>query len=227
MRRLFVVAAILLALAVLAFRTDRETLRRAYQSMPRPAPGADIRLDGVAWRQAARWDFRRGDFPHAWSWGEWRIVDGVLEGREDAGDFAVYFCPCEHRGDFLLETRVRFLPDSSGRVPEAHLLTRDSRDLHDESGAVLFGGQRRLSARHMVDGVDYVLRVVRPPEPVSVGDWHLLRFAVRDGRVQVWLDERRVFRSDQRYPSGTYREPHFAVRNGVAQFDGFRLLVAS
>jgi len=226
MRRALILAAVLLLVAILALRVDRGQLRRIFQGVPRRLPNADLVLDGEAWRQAVAWEVRDGAFPAAWSWGDWRVVDGVLEGRDDHGDFAVYVCPFEHGGDFLLETRVRILPDSAGRVAEAHLLTRDSRELRHESGAVLFGGQRRISARHMVERVDYVLRVIKPAEPVSEGDWHLLRFAVRGGRVQVWLDGTRVFRSEKRYPTGTYREPHFAVRNGVAQFSGFKIFVA-
>ena len=227
MRRALIVAAILLVLAILALRADREQLRRLYRSVPRPLPNADLVLDDEAWRQAVAWEVRDGPFPGAWSWGDWRVVDGVLEGRDDDGDFAVYICPFDHGGNFLLETRVRILADSAGRVAEAHLLTRDGRELRHESGAVLFGGQRRVSARHMVDRVDYVLRVIKPSRPVSEGDWHLLRFAVRGGRVQVWLDGARLFHSDKRYPAGTYREPHFAVRNGVVQFGGFKVYVAS
>jgi hypothetical protein len=227
MRRAAIVAAIVLVLAILALRVDREQLRRIYRSVPRPLPNADLVLDDVAWRQAVAWKFSDGPFPGAWSWGDWRVVDGMLEGRDDDGGFAVYVCPFEHGGDFLLETRVRIVADSTARVAEAHLLTRDSRELHHESGAVLFGGQSRVSARHMVDRVDYVLRVIKPPRPVSEGVWHLLRFAVHDGRVQVWLDGDRIFRSEKRYPTGVYREPHFAVRNGVVQFSGFRILVAS
>ncbi len=226
MRRALIVAAILLVLAILGLRTDRAPLRRLYESVPRPLPNADLVLDGATWRQAMAWEVRKGPYAGAWSWGDWRVVDGVLEGRDDAGDFAVYFTPFDHGGDFLLETRVRLLPDSAGRVAEAHLLTRDSRELHHESGAVLFGGQRRVSARHMVDRVDYVLRVIKPSRPVSEGDWHLLRFAVRDGRVQVWLDGVRLYRSEKTYPAGTYREPHFAVRNGVVQFSGIKIYVA-
>jgi len=227
MRRALIMAAILVVLAILALRADREQLRRLYRSVPRPLPNADLVLDGVAWRQAVAWDVGDGPFPGAWSWGDWRVVDGVLEGRDDDGDFAVYVLPFEHSGDFLIEARVRILADSSGRVAEAHLLTRDGRELRHESGAVLFGGQNRVSARHMVDRVDYVLRVIKPSRPVSEGVWHLLRFAVHDSRVQVWLDGVRIFRSEKRYPTGVYREPHFAVRNGVVQFGGFRILVAS
>lgn len=223
MRRLLVLLALLAVLAVLILRLGWQSV---YESVPRPSGRADLLVDGVAWREASAWRFRDGGFPHAWGWGEWRMVDGVLEGREDKGDFAVYFCPVEHGGDFLIETRVRILPDSAGRATEAHLLTRDSRELRSESGAVLFGGQNKLSARHMVDRHDYVLRVIKPSDAASLGTWHLLTFAVRDGRVFVWLDGRRVYRSDHRYPTGHYREPHLAVRNGVAQFSEFRLLVA-
>jgi hypothetical protein len=227
MKRILILAALLLLLTILALRADREQLLRLYRSVPRPSPNVDLVLDGVAWRQAVAWKVSDGPFPGAWSWGDWRVVDGVLEGRDDEGDFAVYMLPFEHGADFLLETRVRILADSGGRVAEAHLLTRDGRELRRESGAVLFGGQSRVSVRHMVDRVEYVLRVIKPSRPVSEGDWHLLRFAVHNGRVQVWLDGARIFRSEKRYPTGVYREPHFAVRNGVVQFSEFRLLVDS
>jgi hypothetical protein len=226
MRKLLVLLGLLAVLALLILRLGPGGFRQVYESVPRPSGRADLLVDGVPWREASAWRFRDGPFPNAWGWGQWRVVDGVLEGREDKGDFAVYFCPAEHGGDFLLETRVRILSDSTGRIPEAHLLTRDSRELHNESGAVLFGGQNKVSARHMVDRHDYVLRVIKPSEFVRLDAWHLLAFAVRDGRVFVWLDGRRIYRSDHRYPTGRYREPHLAVRNGVAQFGEFRLLVA-
>jgi hypothetical protein len=226
MRRLLVLVALLAVLALLIVRLGPGGLRQVYESVPRASGQADLLVDGVAWRQASAWRFRDGPFPRAWGWGDWRLADGLLQGREEKGDFAVYFCPVEHGGDFLLETRVRILPDSAGRVTEVHLLTRGSRELRDESGVVLFGGQNKVSARHMVDRRDYVLRVIKPSETVSLDTWHVLAFAVRDGRVFVWVDGRRVYRSDHRYPTGHYREPHLAVRNGVAQFSEFRLLVA-
>jgi hypothetical protein len=223
MRKALVLLALTVVLLVLVLRLG---WRQVFESVPRVSAQADLLLDGVPWREASAWRFRDGPFPHAWGWGEWRIADGLLEGREDRGEFAVYFCPVEHGGDFLLETRVRILPDSAGRHTEVHLLTRDSRELECESGAVAFGGLDRLSARHMVARHDYVLRVVKPSEAVSLGTWHTLAFAVRDGRVSLWLDGRRLYRSDRRYPTGRYREPHLAVRNGTAQFSDFRLLVA-
>lgn len=223
MRRLVVLAVLLVVLVVLVARLG---WRQVYESVPRVSGRADLMVDDVPWREAASWRFRDGGFPRAWGWGSWRLVDGVLEGREEHGDFAVYFCPVEHGGDFLLQTRVRILPDSAGRATEAHLLTRDSRELHCESGAVIFAGQDRMSVRHMVDHEDYVLRVVKPGVVIRPGGWHTLAFAVRDGRVFAWLDGRLVHRSDHRYPTGHYREPHLAVRNGVAQFSEFRLLVA-
>lgn len=223
MRKLLVLLALTAVLVVLVLRLG---WREVLESVPRVSAQADLMVDGVPWREASVWRFRDGAFPGAWGWGEWRFVDGVLEGRDDRGDFAVYFCPVEHGGDFLLETQVRILPDPAGRHTEAHLLTRDSRELTCESGAVLFGGQPRVSARHMVDRHDYVLRVIKPPEAASLNTWHVLAFAVRDGRVFVWVDGRRVYRSDHRYPTGRYREPHLAVRNGIAQFRSFRLLVA-
>jgi hypothetical protein len=226
MRRLLLLLALLAVLLLLVLRLGPGAFRQVYESVPRVAGQADLMVDGVPWREASAWRFRDGAFPDAWGWGEWRLGDGVLEGREERGDFAVTFCPVEHGGDFLLETRVRILPDSAGRSTEVHLLTRDGRELRCESGAVLFSGEPRVSARHMVDRHDYVLRVIRPAAAVNPGAWHLLAFAVRDGRVFVWVDGRRVYRSDRRYPTGQYREPHLAVRNGVAQFSSFRLLVA-
>ncbi len=214
------------ALGALLLCADPERTRRVYESVPRQGGQPVVLLDGVYWRRAVAWNFADGAFPDAWSWGDWRLVDGLLEGRSDDGAFAVYVAPFAHGGDFLLETRVRLVADAGGRSVEAHLLTRDSRELHNESGAVLFGGQRRVSVRHMVGGTEHVLRVVKPDKPVSEGAWHLLRFAVRAGRVEARLDGVLLFRSDGSYPVGVYREPHLAVRNGVAQFSSLKIFVA-
>ena len=226
MKRLVVILVAVGALAALVSFVAPERARRLYHGVPRQADdGAEV-LDGERWRLMTAWDSRDGDFPSAWSWGRWRFTDGLLEGRSDSDTFCVYFCPFTHGGDFLLETRVRILAGENAQPTEAHLLTRDSHELHNESGAVLFGGLPRVSAWHMLDGVEYVLQVVQPEQPVSVGEWHLLRFSVRDGRVETWLDGARVFRSAQRYPVGVYREPHFAVRHGVAQFSMLKIYMA-
>jgi len=226
MRKLLVLLALLAVLVLLVLRLGPGAFRQVYESVPRPSGETDLLVDGMPWREVSAWRFRDGAFPDAWGWGEWRLVDGLLEGREDKGDFAVYFCPVEHGGAFLLETQVRLLPDSAGRATEAHLLTRDSRALDCESGAVVFAGLPKVSARHMVDRHDYVLRVVRPAGAVRPDTWHTLAFAVRDGRGFAGLAGPRVYRADRRYPTGHYREPHLAVRNGVARFRSFRLLVA-
>jgi len=229
MRKRTIITAVLggaCALGALLFLGDPERARRVYESVPRQDGEPVVLLDGVHWRRAVSWNFADGAFPAAWSWGDWRLVDGLLEGRSDDGAFAVYITPFAHGGDFLLETRVRLVSDAGERGVEAHLLTRDSRELHNESGAVIFGGQRRVSVRHMVDGTEHVLRVVKPDKPVDEGRWHLLRFAVRGGRVEARLDGALLFRSDASYPVGVYREPHFAVRNGVAQFSSLKIFVA-
>lgn len=227
-KRFFIILCLtaLGALAALLVCADPERARRVYESVPRQGEEPVVLLDGVYWRRAVAWDFADGAFPDAWSWGDWRLVDGRLEGRSGDGAFAVYVTPFTHGGDFLLETRVRLVADEGDRVVEAHLLTRDSRELHNESGAVLFGGQRRVSVRHMVGGTEHVLRVVKPEKPVGEGSWHLLRFAVRAGRVEARLDGALLFRSEGSFPVGVYREPHFAVRNGVAQFSSLKIFVA-
>lgn len=216
----------LVALGALLLCADPERVRSVYASVPRHAGDPVVLRDGVYWRRAIAWDFAAGDFPNAWSWGDWRLVDGLLEGRSASGAFAVYITPFAQDGDFLLETRVRLVADAAGHGVEAHLLTRDSRELHNESGVVIFGNQRRVTVRHMVDGTEHVLRIVKPDRPVAESVWHLLRFAVRGGRVEAWLDGVRLFRSEPGLPVGVYREPHFAVRNGVAQFSELRIYKA-
>ena len=42
--------------------------------------------DGVAWSQVLNWEFRDGLYPNGWGWGDWRIVDGEIEGRESEID---------------------------------------------------------------------------------------------------------------------------------------------
>jgi hypothetical protein len=226
MKRLALLLAITGALGALVWFADSSGVRGVYHGVPRVADDGAELLDGERWRLMTAWDSRDGDFPAAWSWGHWRFTDGLLEGRSDSDSFSVYFTPFTHPGDFLLETRVRILSGAAGHPAEAHLLTRDSNALNNESGAVLFGGVPQVSVRHMLDRREYVLQVVRPPRPVTEGEWHLLRFSVRDGRVETWLDGERLFRSDRRYPVGVYREPHFAVRYGVAQFSALKIYMA-
>jgi hypothetical protein len=131
-----------------------------------------------------------------------------------------------HGGDFLLEARLSISASEADHQPEAHLLTRDSRDLQCESGVVLFGGEPRLSVRHMVGRRDRLLRIVTLEEPVTLDRWHELRFTSRNGRLTVFLDGKPVFASPPDLPVGVYGEPHLAVRCGAVRVRSLRILVA-
>ncbi len=190
-------------------------LWRAFPRQPRP-PAAVI--DGLACHQVASWTFADGFYPGGWSWGEWRLVEGALEGRAGGDSFAVYVCPCAHGGDFALEAEVRLLPAGPGQAAEAHLLTRDGAGLRHETGMAVTAGQRRVSVRHTTNRRDHVLQIAERGQPLAPGVWHRLTVLAHRGRVTFLIDGERIFVSPPNLPSGLYREPHLAVRGGRAQF---------
>ena len=92
---------------------------------------------GINWTLVLQWNFKDGLYPNGWGWGNWSLVDNNLEGRDPKGDISVYFFPFTHGGDFILETKVKFVKGTNGRDVEAQLLTRDSKKIYFESGMVL------------------------------------------------------------------------------------------
>ncbi len=218
MRKTLLVAGVLIVLAALALPVGLSRFHGLVEQFPRPATGDTVTIGGQLWRKAFGWDFARGACPGGWGWGEWRLRRGVLQGHGVEGLDAVYVCPFEHGGDFLLETEVRLVRGEGGRSAEAHLLTRDGAELHHESGVALFGGESRINVRHMENRQEHLSRIVPIAAPLAYGQWHRLQFAVRGGRVSVRMDGALLFESDDTWPTGLYREPHLAARSGVAQF---------
>jgi len=93
-------------------------------------------ISGVVWTRVLYWNFNDGFYPEGWGWGNWSIIEGCLEGHDLHGEPSVYFFPFNHDGDFVLETKVKFIRRSDIRDVEAQLLTRDSNKINYESGMV-------------------------------------------------------------------------------------------
>jgi cellulose synthase/poly-beta-1,6-N-acetylglucosamine synthase-like glycosyltransferase len=207
--------------------------------LPAAADSASLALNGEDWIEVIDWSFSDGYFPGGWGWGEWDIHDGLLSGRDDTGNIAVYFFPFDHGDNALLETKVRFVKSEPDHDVEAQLLTRDSDFIHYESGLVLFADQDSVNVRHMASTRDYVRDVAPLETDVNHGEWYVMRFMFRDGEVHAFVGDEHVFSSVleatkakeaglqgadtlQAYPLGDYREPHLAVKWGEAEFEYVR-----
>lgn len=183
-----------------------------------------IILDGVTWTEVLYWSFSDGLYPDGWGWGNWSIVDGVLEGRESDGEFSVYFFPFTHGGDFILETKFMFVEGLNSDV-EVQLLTRDSSEINSESGMVLFAGRNDVTVRHTTNEIDYVYRPFSTNLSIDYGEWYVMRFMIHSGTVRAFVNETQVYVSNRSYPVGEYHEPHLAVRYIVARFEYLRVYV--
>ena len=183
-------------------------------------------LGGVTWTEVLYWSFKDGLYPDGWGWGNWSIVDGVLEGRESEGAFSVYFFPFTHGGDFVLETRFMFIKGLNSDV-EVQLLTRDSCEINFESGMVLFAGRSEVTMRHTANKIDYVYRPFSMNLSIDYGEWYVMRFMIHSGTVRLFVNETQVCVSNESYPVGEYHEPHLAVRYTVARFEYFKVFVLS
>jgi hypothetical protein len=185
------------------------------EQKPRPT----VVIDGVTWVQSTYWNFSDGLYPSGWSWGNWSLVDGELEGRDPEGDVAVYFFPFTHRGDFILETEVKFVEGAESRDAEAQLLTRESENVNFTSGMVLFVEENAVTVRHMADKFDCI-----NSDPFTInmnityGEWYVMRFMVHEGVVKAFVNGVQVFKSDESYPVTQYHEPHLTVMFGVVRF---------
>jgi len=214
-RRIVYFVIVVLALCGLWF------FRHYWQGQPQT-----VTIDGVAWNQILCWEFGDGFYPNGWGWGDWSIVDGELEGRGSEGEFSVYFFPFTHGGQFILETKFRFIEGLDSDV-EVQLLTRDSNEINSESGMVLFAEEKKVTVRHMANRVEYVYRPFSTSLSINYGKWYVMRFMVYNGTVRAFVNESEVYSSNQRYQVGEYHEPHLAVRNAIARFGYVKILVPS
>ena len=53
-----------------------------------------------------------------------------------------------------------------------------------------------------------------------------MRLMVKNGVVKAFVNNVQIYASDTAFPVGEYREPHLAVRYGVAQFEYVKVYVA-
>ncbi len=211
-----IVVALLLA-AALALRGPRVRALLGGGHGGGSAPA--VVVDGARWRPLLAWSFADGPGPRAWSWGDWRLAGGALEGRAPGDTAAVWFLPCAHGRDFLLETEVLVRPGADpARPAEAHLITRDSSRLHDETGVVIFADRARLYVRHRAGGRERLAQFADLPDTVAADAWHRLQLEVRGGRLAVRIDGRQVYATDRLQTVNRFREPHLAVKRGEAHF---------
>jgi len=167
-------------------------------------------------------DFRWGHAPGWYGWGEFRLTgEGLIlsPGECYAG---VYFTPTHHGSEFMIETTFMFLNRTGEGFLEAQILTRDSVEIIAESGMAIQLEADAFSARHMVNGTEYLYRWYSLPEDITLelNVWYNMRFAYRNGTVYEWLDGRRILYEPGGYPAYKpgYNEPHIAVYNGEILF---------
>jgi len=184
-----------------------------------------IVVDGVQWVPVMEWYFKDGHYPNWAGWGIWTIVNGLLEGKtEEVGASAVYFFPYTHKPDFILETRFMFISGLDTAAPEAQLLTRDSAAVKDESGMVVFHKDAvhpsMVWIRHRVNYEDLIYLGVDAKRIIEYGVWYTVRFVIYKGRIKAFLNDSKVYDSEESYPVGeVYREPHLALFNGTVRWE--------
>jgi cellulose synthase/poly-beta-1,6-N-acetylglucosamine synthase-like glycosyltransferase len=205
---------ILLALAVLLYLFSDKL------SSPEAPP---VLTDGEMWREVLSWDFEDGHPPGAWGWGEYRIVDGTLEMSDFEGDPAIYIVPAPHGTDFVIETEFNILAGTGGEQGGAHLITRDSHSIINESGMAVFGGGRRVFFRHTVRNEDYAGDTVRSGPEIQYDSWHTMRLTVRRDVFTGYIDGQRIYTRPSSRKTAEYNEPHFGVETGTARFRNLKV----
>ncbi len=202
----------------------------SHTSMYSTSDGPTMEIDGVKWTEVLSWDFSDGPFPTGWGWGEWDIVDGLLEGRDPEGTFAVYFFPYTHGGNALLETKVQLVEGSKYGDVEAHLLTRDTDDLNFESGFVLLANNSAVHLRHMAGKTNYIYDVFEASDTTLYGEWYVMQFVIHRNKIKAYLNgieiDSRMEGVPDVLPVGVYREPHLSVTKGTARFEYVKIFIA-
>lgn len=179
------------------------------------------------WGEVLAWDFADGDHPDGWGWGTWRFVDDSIELTAGRGAWSVYFTPAVHEHDFVMEASVQLVSGIGEGGVRAHLLTRDSNQMTNESGMVLAAVPGKVAVRHMVNGKNYISDLVPSPVDGADREWHDLKFSAVGGLVSAWIDGRLIFESEEPVPPGYYTEPHLAAENGTARFRDIRIRSSS
>jgi len=250
-KRLYLTAILLVGILLLAtalHRATRSAEGSSASSEPeqpeaRPRPGRTIELAGEQWTLVLEWTFADGLYPAGWSWGSWRLENGLLVGSDPDSTIsaAVYVLPFVHGPDFLMETTFRMRSLHGATHTETQLLTRDGRALRFESGLALVTGTDRVRVRCFAAGEDRLYGSVPTGHQTTYGTWYVARYLLREGRVVVfindeemfdsatdksaWASPRRLEDAATLFPTEVFREPHLAVRNGEAAFRSVRIWV--
>lgn len=233
----------LLTLSIIALLTLYGCNTSGDRSLPvfdtlSPADRVTVEFAGTTWDQVMDWDFSDEWYDGGWGWGEWFMESGLLTGYDPDGNIAVYILPFTHGDNIILETKVRLIKNAVDHPVEAHLLTRDGREVHSESGMVIVADGNRTYVRHMVATTQYIHEILPTERPISRGQWYVMRFILRNGEIDTFVDGEHVFSSTRYasghespdstrgiYPVAIYNEPHLAVRYGVAQFEYVKIFI--
>lgn len=236
---------LVISLCLVAMLNGYPDLRRnsGISYVPSAAEGPEVQIDGISWTRVVDWRFSQGLFPGGWSWGAWRIANGLLRGSDFTGGSSVYFFPFTHGGDVILETKVKLLQPMGDTDVKIYLLTRDSDMLNYESGMVLSAATQELAVRHMAKQVEYITEKVPTHSMIEYNKWYILRFMIRDNMIKAFLNGTPVYASDWHLytgsayasidraggflPVGNYREPHISVLDGTADFEYVRIYIAN
>ena len=219
-QKILFVALLVLCTAVTLFRL---MLPEAFSVWMRVMPEEQtVIINDTQWKKLVSWDFSDGHFPDAWGWGDFELEDGDLVLRDPQGDWTVYFTPLEHAGDFILDTEFLLEPGESDGPQEAHLITRDSRELNSECGLAVFIGENGF-LRNTVRKTHHFRQYVDLGQTIEAGQWQRARLQYLNGRVTAWVNGIEIPSPDDVYPQTIYTEPHFAARNSTVRYRNIKI----
>lgn len=222
-RRQKILFAALLALcaAVTLFRIALpETFSVWMRVMPEEE---EVIINQVSWKKLVAWNFSDGHFPDAWGWGDFELENGELVLRDTTSEWTVYFTPLEHAGDFILDTEFQLEPGPGPGPCEAHLITRDSRELNSECGLAVYTGHQGGFLRNTVRRRHYFRETIDLGQDIEPGRWNRARLQYLDGEVTAWVNGVRIDAPHGPFPRTIYTEPHFAARNSTVRYRNIKI----
>ena len=138
-----------------------------------------------------------------------------------------YYCGCvfvqfRHDAEWAMETCVKVV--ESGVQTNVQILTREGKQVKDESGMTLYINSVKASARHKINGTNELDKGFTLPFNVQLNAWYKLKFLFYQGKIECYINDVKYFeKSGLGKCPVDYTQPHLAVFNGTAIFQYIKI----
>lgn len=92
---------------------------------------------------------------------------------------------------------------------------------------VLLPEMDQAIVKHMAEKTDHVHMAFPINMSIEYDEWYVTRLMLHNEVMKAFVNDPQIYESSNAFAVGQYREPHLAVRYGIAQFEYVKVYLIS